>query len=536
MKTTRTCVGADGRFKVAVHRPHFTVSNFRTKDHIAPLGKLGDGDSVENNANFPEGDVHEPCADLIYEIPNAFPFRGTSFINTAWANAKARSPETIRLPPPEPCSLFQALGEGDTGEKTGMDKARLLDLLPQPLKLALAQASTDPEELTALAHVCCTLVMDATGQNPLGMGYKRNKAGQPIPDIKDFETFEVLVNNPHLPHPYKEAMVLRPGVQGKSEITGDYIKGDTHVFEYLRRNSYIPWGHFAANMANDEIRYKASELSLSDMEGIRHLYYQRVYARMAQELNIPLPASRRTLSTKELEDLRIKIMGSLKTGALPRFNAALWGWNYGFGAAQSGHRLHASHQMIHQQNALIPRRVETNDGKGMDSFSMGDLVWEFALQFEQKNGRSFFETYLEAIKNNLRTDGGPGESELMVYGDENIILFVPKAQICEWELQLMAPCPHVLGADTAMRASLDKGILAAVKILDHLGAQMVTGIEISGRFDQDTDHQHIVYSFIPRLPYAPPTFSEAQLRWICGCYPEDFAMACRRAHEQIKES
>jgi hypothetical protein len=37
-----------------------------------------------------------------------------------------------------------------------------------------------------------------------------------------------------------------------------------------------------------------------------------------------------------------------------------------------------------------------------------------------------------------------------------------------------------------------------------------------------------VYAFIPRLPYAPGTFSEAQMRFIGGCYPEDFAFACRK--------
>jgi hypothetical protein len=72
-------------------------------------------------------------------------------------------------------------------------------------------------------------------------------------------------------------------------------------------------------------------------------------------------------------------------------------------------------------------------------------------------------------------------------------------------------------------------ILKAVKTLEKLGVQMVTGIEFSARFDAVRLNQHLIYSFIPRLPYAPPTFSEAQMRWITGVYPEDLARACRDA-------
>jgi hypothetical protein len=57
---------------------------------------------------------------------------------------------------------------------------------------------------------------------------------------------------------------------------------------------------------------------------------------------------------------------------------------------------------------------------------------------------------------------------------------------------------------------------------------MVTSVEFSGRFNSPVTEQHLVYAFIPRLPYAPGTFSEAQMRFIGGCYPEDFAFACRK--------
>jgi len=93
-------------------------------------------------------------------------------------------------------------------------------------------------------------------------------------------------------------------------------------------------------------------------------------------------------------------------------------------------------------------------------------------------------------------------------------------------------CSNILEADISLRASLDHAMLIAIQTLETLGAQMVTAIELSGRFDNKNQNdigQHLLYSFIPKLPYAPGTFSEAQLRWISGCYPEDFAQACRGA-------
>jgi hypothetical protein len=72
-------------------------------------------------------------------------------------------------------------------------------------------------------------------------------------------------------------------------------------------------------------------------------------------------------------------------------------------------------------------------------------------------------------------------------------------------------------------------------VLEKLGADMVTGSELSGRFDEKHTGQHLLYSFIPRLPYAPATFSEAQLRWISGIFPEDFAHACRRTLKRVAQ-
>ncbi len=530
----RTCVGKDGRFVVGIHAPEFEVKNLRDNDHFASLGALEDGTAIDNQVNFPSGDLFEPKADRIYEIPNAFPFRGTTYINSAWADAKAKDPGAIAIGPATSCSFLGNMKPFFS--QRGADKAQLLDYLPRPLLLALADSSTDPEELVLLAKKSCCILHDPDTQDPIGIGYKKIKPEKIVPDIYDHELFEVLVNNRFLPDAYKNTLVLKPGVQGNNEITGEYRSKDgaTHVFEYLRRNSYIPWGHFASNMANDAIRYRAKDLSQEDMTGIRHLYYQRAFTRLAAQLDIPGPEKRKCLTPDELEDLRVSILDKLsgtKT-SLPAFDCSLWGWNYGFGYAQSGHRLHASHQMIHQQNAMIPKSVSTAGGEELPSFACGDLIQEFITQYKEACGHDFFTNYLDAINHNTRCDRNTdGEQSLIVKEDEHSILFVPKAPVSELELQLMPKksVGNILEADPRMRASIDLGILLALKILDTMGVQMVTSIEFSKRFDIPEQDQRLLYSFIPRLPYAPDTFSEAQLRFICGAYPEDVASACRTA-------
>ena len=535
MMNPRTCVDPKGYFRVGIHQPEFETENMRENIYHEQLGTLPDGTPVDNQINFPKKNVVEPSADQIYEIANPFPFRGATFINSAWADTHAGRPETIGITPPSPCSLLQNMEEWQPN-LTSQDKTKLLKLLPRPLCIALAQASTDPEELVILAQKACTLLFEKGSPAPWGIGYKTKDDGSIVPDIHDHEVFEVLVNNPNLPDAYKKALVLRPGVQGKSEIVGEFAspKTPTHVFEYLRRNSYIPWGHYASNMADDAIRYRAKELTTEDMTGLRHLYYQRVYVRVAGQLGIALPAQGKCLSADELETLRRTITQALKTdtpGPLT-FNSSLWGWNFGFGFAQSGHRLHASHQMIHQQNSMVPKKTIDNQGHAYTCFSCGDLVTDFIGEFKKNTGKNFFAAYLSAIQNNGRTDNKPiGSASLIVHEDDQVILFAPKGQISEWELQLMTKegCSNILEADTSLRRSLDHAMLIAIQALERLGAQMVTTIELSGRFDKPGMGQHLLYSFIPRLPYAPGTFSEAQLRWISGCYPEDFAHACRSA-------
>ena len=91
----------------------------------------------------------------------------------------------------------------------------------------------------------------------------------------------------------------------------------------------------------------------------------------------------------------------------------------------------------------------------------------------------------------------------------------------------LAPVGHVLEADTALRRSLDRGILVAVRILGAMGARMISTIEYAKRFSDTDTEQHLIYAFLPKLPESPGAFTEAQLRWIGSHYPEDFAIACR---------
>ena len=523
----RTCVSPAGQFVYGLHRPHFTADNFRETDRLADLGLLPDGTRHRNAANFPAGPVSEPGADWIFEVPNAFPFRGTTYIGKTWADARAGRPETIALPKAPKVSYF----EGHADERLA---AQAIRNLPRPLQLALAVTSTDARDLCVLAHVACTLCMHENSGRPWGLAYEKQSDGRIKAVVADEALFEAVANNRHLPHAYQQAMVLRPGAQGESEIVGEWYPSnpDSHVFEYLRRNSYIPWGHYAANMADDTVRYRLQDLTLQDMTGMRHLYYQRSYSRLADLLGVPPVSGGRTLTVDELETLRLSIQKALIGDKTIAFDRTLWGWNYGFDYAPSGYRLHASHQQIHQQFALIPTEVPLAEGEGsLPAYACGDLVGDFVEAFRRETGRGFFESYQQAIMHNRRMDGNAyREKSLVVFEDDRVMVFAPKAQTSQWELNLMPKTStgSIVEADTPMRRSLDWAMLTAVKVLGAMGARMITTIEYSKPIVGGNADQRLLIAFLPRLPDSPGAFSEAQLRWINGHYPEDFALACRR--------
>ncbi|MFH2124354.1 MAG: hypothetical protein ABIJ50_12835 [Pseudomonadota bacterium] len=539
----RTCICPDQCFLYGIHKPSYTVCNLRGGKKIERLGVI-DGESVQDNrANFPDGTLSIPRADWIFEIPNPFPFRGTTFIDQEWADASAADYRQISLPPNEQISLTETL-------KAAGGQATLISQLPPALLLALATCSTDPRDLIQLAELCCQLDKDPKGV-PLGLNYRRTKHGRIRPIIHNHALFEAVANNPCLPDSYKIVMVVRPGAQGGSEIVGEWPgNGDTHVFEYLRRNSYIAGGHYAANMADDAIRYAIKELSMADMQGLRHLYYQRTYIRLTELLGLELPPEQQGCTPDQLECLRKKILQAIGEQDISSM-ATLWGWNFGFDFASSGYRLHASHQQIHQQYAMIPETVAAYSGEDSENscgelpaFGCGDMVAEVIQHYQEHYGSDFFDDYIGCIKNNSRMDGRRDrESSLVVWKDEQVMLFVPKAQTSQWELQLMAlndedgkAVGNILEANPCMRASLDKGILLAQKALSGLGARMVTSIEYPKRIGRKGESgQHLLYAFLPRLPHSPGAFSEAQLRFINGHYPEDFAAVCRQQLAKLEE-
>lgn len=539
MTTFRSCVTPEGQFVYGIHKPKYTVINMRSTTNVVPLGCMADGPKVDNIRNYPEQNVKVENADWIFEIHNPFPFKGATFIDKEWADASADNYKRISIAPPEQVSMTTVL------QDTGTDPS-LLARLPEPVLLSLATCSTDPQDLEQLAKLSCSFENDESGQ-PSGLIYTTRANGSVRPLIANHLLFEAVANNPHLPDHYKIAMVIRPGAQGGSEIVGEWPQdGESHVYEYLRRNSYIAGGHYAANMAEDSIRYSVPDLKNNDMKGLRHLYYQRTYIRLAEELAIRFPPKPCVLSEEELESLRQEVLSKISSGTQTT-TATLWGWNFGFDYAPSRYRLHASHQQVHQQYSMIPESVSGYNGSlesshtEIPAYGCGDLISDVIDQYREATGNNFFSDYRKAIRSNRRMDERTDlESSLIVWQDENVILFVPKAQTSQWELQLMTLpdtngwlTGNIVEANSSTRHSLDRGILTAQKALAGLGAKMVTSIEYPKRLGAAVfQDQPLLYAFLPRLPESPGAFSEAQLRFINGHYPEDFAAVCR---EQIKK-
>lgn len=530
MTSYPSCLTPKG-FLYGIHKPSYTVDNLRAKDGGAVLGMDLDGWPISNKANYPKEDLVVEEADWVYEIANPFFFRGATYISKAWADACHQDLDRIRLPAKEPVSFHETLLKENC-------PATLIEKLPGPLKLALATSSTDFRDLVQLAHLSCDFIEK---ENELGLVYKREKDQRLRPVIHDHDLFEAVANSPYLPARYQIAMVVRPGAQGASEIIGEWQENKTHVYEYLRRNSYIAGGHYAANMAEDALRYSLDLLSEDDINGLRHLYYQRSFVRIASKLGIKVTKSKGPFTPQSLESLRLKILQQLKRTDCGL--STLWGWNLGFDFAPSRYRLNASHQQIHQQYAMIPQEISayhegfSNVQGSLSSFSYGDLVEKAILHYRQQYDSDFFTDYLAAMAKNRRMDGGDGPTSLSVWSDERVMLFVPKAQTSQWELQLMVLpdqqgrfSGNIVQCDIATRQSLDQGILKAQQALKGLGARLVTSIELSKRIhDNDDCNQPLIYSFLPRLPHSPGAFSESQLRFINGHYPEDFAAACRKA-------
>ena len=520
-RAAKTCVHPSGYFWVGIHEPSYNVLNHRLTNEIIKLGEVESGTIVKNEVNFPNCDLDIKSAQPIYEIPNSFPFWGTTYILGDVAARKAESDI--------PISFFPA---GQTSFDKWSDFEKIdINFIPRPIILTIAQTCKNPNILKKLLPLCAEFIVDSNGQIK-GLKYEKSEDGNIKAKIKDHDLYETLGNNPYLDDDLKRLLLLNPGVQGSSPIVGEYLeKGKCHIWEYLRANSYIPWGHYASNMAQDSIRYSVDELDIEDIRGLRHLYYQRIYTQLASILGFT-HEKRGLFSEDELESLRAKIANIIKSKQkdLP-FSSTLWGWNYGYDFSGSGFRLHASHQQIHQQFALIPENIkDKNTQNELPTYAIGDLVASFIKDYQEIYGRSFFDALISAILSNKRTDGRDDlEKSLVIFKDENVMVYVPKAQRSQGEIQVLClkKVGNILEADLNTRRSLDKGILIAVKVLSSLGARMITCIEISKRFNSSED-QHLFYSFLPKHPQSPGAFSEQQGRWITGHFPEDFAKCCRK--------
>jgi hypothetical protein len=235
-----------------------------------------------------------------------------------------------------------------------------------------------------------------------------------------------------------------------------------------------------------------------------------------------------------LEKLRLEIINGLAENGTTslKFDATLWGWKYGFDYAASGYLLHASHQQIHQQFSMVPKEVADAETENdiIPSYSCGDLVADFVRSYKKEYQSSFFVDYIRAIRNNRRMDSKSDlVADLAIYEDESVMLFVPKAQTSQWELQLvtLGQVGNALEADSNVRSSLNKGIITAMRVLTGMGARLVTVIEFPKRIGARDIDQRLLYSFLPKIPHSMGAFSEAELRYINSHYPEDFAIACR---------
>jgi len=539
MKTRRySCVSPDGHFIYGIHKPHYEVTNLRLQKNIDSLGSYAKNDPHLNTANFPDGDIKVKEASWVYEIPNALPFRGVTYIDKNWADSTSLDYSRIQLPPRGTVSFQNLLQE------EGLD-AGLLQRLPRPLLITLATCSTDPADLVMIAELCCSIQKNKEGE-AAGLSYKKDEQGYISASITDHDLFEAVANNPHLPDDYKRAMVLRPGAQGRSEIVGEWLTNDSHIYEYLRKNSYISGGHYAANMADDAVRYSISSLNDQDFRGLRHLYYQRMYVTLYQKLYGEFNGTTQ-LNSDELEKIRHQLLQKVDKEGVENI-ATLWGWNFGFDYSATDYRLHASHQQIHQQyaqvseNISLSHEISTFPEENIRTFSSGDMIAEVIAEYGRLYSSDFFTDYLEAISNNTRIDGDIHKpSSLIVWEDQNCLLFVPKAQTSQWELQIMTKpdndglfAGNIFETDMPCRESLDKALLTAQQILEKLGARLVTSIEFSKRIgERDRYNQPLLYSLLPKLPYSMGAFSEAQLRFINGHYPEDFCAACRDQREKI---
>ena len=183
-----TCVAPLGQFVYGIHKPRFKATNLRENDYVVALGRTSNQEIISNADNFPDKDVQVTAGAWIFEIPNAFPFMGATFI------LKAKADQTV-----DGCNPFHELSERkDEGRrKFNRETESRADLL------SLASSSTDPELLAYLAERSCDFVFDQSTNIVSGRMYREHGTGRLSPVILDHHLFQLVSNNPSLPDAYK---------------------------------------------------------------------------------------------------------------------------------------------------------------------------------------------------------------------------------------------------------------------------------------------------------------------------------------------
>ena len=131
-----TCVAPSGEFVYGVHKSQFTACNLRENDDVEALGRTRDGTKIHNADNFPKTDVHVAPSTWVFEVPNAFPFMGATFIVKPGADNSTENANPFR---PKGEDVAKPVSTGE--HLDNIDEA-VLERLPRTLLLALAGTST----------------------------------------------------------------------------------------------------------------------------------------------------------------------------------------------------------------------------------------------------------------------------------------------------------------------------------------------------------------------------------------------------------
>ena len=122
--------------------------------------------------------------------------------------------------------------------------------------------------------------------------------------------------------------------------------------------------------------------------------------------------------------------------------------------------------------AVDPERKLTLDVDYSNNSRLTEPKADFPARKWASKWMVWLQDYLQALQSNERMDGRDElDSSLVVWQDEHVMLFVPKAQVSQWELQVMTKPDHtgwpgnIIETSREVRKSLDTGLLIGQKAL-----------------------------------------------------------------------